>query len=269
MNHNADPAKNAETSPNYQAAIDTLTNLQEKVGSANLAYLITPNVILTLSGARAFCDGVFYPQNDAELHEQKAQIAETVSALQSTTDVYLTESGEAKSASGEDYVRYSAVTTEGLKHSIASSELLGDNGSELVRQHLSGEELMDAMVALLEQNEQVKAKGLGDEELGHIAFGILVGYPDKAIMSSIDKWDEDPSESEDPLVDAKIEGAAFYTCPQPVYSYPRSMENDPEIVAHEKLWSSILTSFYESDFHKTLAQDPSFQAKAKQLGLNK
>lgn len=44
------------STPTAQTAIDILERLKGNVGSATLAYWITPNSILTLSGARAYCD---------------------------------------------------------------------------------------------------------------------------------------------------------------------------------------------------------------------
>lgn len=254
-----------ETPPSYEKAIETLSKLQEKVGSAELAYLITPNVILTLAGARAFCDGVFYSKDDEDLRQIAERVAKLVEDLKETRDLRMAEYGTDVGAGARKYARFGVVVTDGLYHSLLETRLLGENAIEMADQRLQGEELMDAMLARLKQNEQLQ--DISEENLTHIAFGILLGYPDKALIGSANKWDEDPSESDDPLVAAKLEAANYYDCPQPVYDYPRSMVNDPEIITHEQQWSKILNDFYESDFHKRLAQDPTFRAKAKELGL--
>lgn len=260
------PAQHMELEPNFQTAIDTLSHLQDKVGPASLAYFVSPNIIITLSGARAYCNGVLYPENNEELQDWTRQIAEYLNVLKSTTDVYFSESNTAETAvTHEQYAGFDVLLTEGLSNSLKNTQLLDDTASTLIEQKLTGKELMDEIVTRLKKND--KLSDYSEEDLRHIAFGILVGYPDKAITASIDKWGEDRSEALDPLIDARIAEAAHYSCPQPVYSYPKSLENDPDIVAHERLWSSILQDFYKSDFHKKLAKDPAFQVKAKELGL--
>lgn len=254
-----------ETPPSFERAVDTLSKLQERVGSAGLAYLITPNVILTLAGARAFCDGVFYSNDDKDLQQISEQVAKVIEDLKVTRDLRIAEHGIEVGANDRKFARFSVIVTDGLYNSLSETRLLGENAIEIADQRLQGEELMDAMLARLKQNE--KLQDISEENLTHIAFGILVGYPDKALVGSANKWDEDPSEADDPLVDARLEAANYYDCPQPVYSYPRSMADDPEIIAHEQKWSKILTDFYESDFHGQLAQDPAFRAKAKELCL--
>jgi hypothetical protein len=44
-----------------------------------------------------------------------------------------------------------------------------------------------------------------------------------------------------------------------VYIYPRPLVSDPEITAHEQLWSGILKDFYTSSLHQKLTKSPAFQ----------
>ena len=265
MDHAPSEVEKFETPPSYEKAVETLSKLQEKVGSAELAYMITPNVILTLAGARAFCDGVFYAKDDEDLQQTEERVAKLIEDLKTVKDLRIAEHGTRVGANDRKFARFGVVVTDGFYHTLSETRLLGENAIEIADQRLEGEELMEAMLVRLKQNEQLQ--GVSEADIKHIAFGILLGYPDKALVGSANKWDEDPSESDDPLVSARLEAANYYDCPQPVYDYPRSMANDPEIIAHEQKWSAILTQFYGSDFHRQLTEDPAFRAKAEELGL--
>lgn len=252
------------SSPSAKTAVDILLKLRKEVGSAALAYWVTPNSILTLSGARAYCDGVFYHSSKKQLAEWTAEMAQSIEALQSLTDIYFAEAKVDKTTSKESYAGYDAVFTHGLNFVLDNTELLGDSKLNLAQQRLSGEKLVEAICTLLKQDEQFKP--YGKENLNHIAFGILVGYPDKAILGSVSDWEKDDPFAE-PLIDADIRGSGYYICPRPVYSYPRHLVTDSYINAHEQLWSSILQDFYTSSFHETLAKDSDFKSKANELGL--
>lgn len=252
------------STPTAQTAIDILERLKDKVGAAALAYWVTPNSILTLSGARAYCDGVFYHSSKRQLAEWATEMTQSLEALQSLTDIYFAEAKIDKSTSKENYAGYDAVFTQGLKFVLDNSELLKDGKHELIEQRLSGEKLVEAICLLLKADERFKQ--YSKENLSHIAFGILVGYPDKAILGSVSDWEKDDPFAE-PLIDADIRGSWYYICPRPVYSYPRHLVNDTDINTHEQLWSTILRDFYTSSFHETLAKDHGFKSKAKELGL--
>ncbi len=252
------------SSPSAQTAVDILIQLRERVDSAALAYWVTPNSILTLSGARAYCDGVFYRSNKKQLAEWTAEMAQSIEALQSITDIYFAEAKIDKSTSKESYAGYDAVFTHGLNFVLENTELFNDSKFDLIQQKLSGEKLVETICTLLKQDERFKQ--YSKENLNHIAFGILVGYPDKAILGSVSDWEKDDPFAE-PLIDADIRGSWYYICPRPVYSYPRHLVSDSNINAHEQLWSGILQDFYTSSFHETLAKDPRFKSKANELGL--
>ena len=251
--------------PSAQTAIDILTGLQNKVGSPSLAYWVTPNSVLTLSGARAYCDGVFYHPGEnqlSQLTEWVDQLNTTIEALTSVADVYFAEAKIDKTTSGEKFASYDALFTQGLKFVLDTTKLLGGDKFELIGQKPTGEKLTEAMRSLLKQKE--KTKHMSKESLDRIAVGILLGYPDEAILSSVFEWENDDPFAE-PLIDADIRGSRYYICPQPVYSYPRSMVTNPKINAHEQRWSKILQDFYTSSFHKTLAKNPDFKSKARDL----
>ena len=267
MNLEAPDQINTETAPNYERAIDILSALEKEVGPANLAFFVTPNTILTLSGARAHCDGVFYGESDAQLAEWLPKIQTSIEALRSITDIISSDAYIDKSVRGENYAGYDLKTRSGLIRSVSASQLLDTSAiNGMIEAIASPDELSLQIRGALRKNP--KLQGLSDDDINYVYIGIMLGYPDEAIMSSLHKWDEDPSSADDPLIDARIAYADYYDCPQPVYSYPQSLKGNPKIIEHEKLWSSILKGFYRSSFHNKLASNPEFQKMAKAIGLS-
>ncbi len=90
----------------------------------------------------------------------------------------------------------------------------------------------------------------------NIRFGMLLGYPGKAIESIL--WEAIGLQHEEEL-NAKIEHHDSYYAAQPIYSYAKSLQNDPEILAHQTLWSNILTKVYESPWHTEIQKSDAFK----------
>ncbi len=144
------------SSPSAKTAVDILIKLQKEVGSATLAYWVTPNSILTISGARAYCDGVFYHSSKKQLAEWTAEMAHSIEALQSLTDIYFAEVKVDKSTSKKSYAGYDVVFTQGLQFVLDNTHLLNDRKYEVVQQRLSVEKLVEAICLLLKQDERFK-----------------------------------------------------------------------------------------------------------------
>lgn len=256
------------TKPSAKQAVDILAELHKRIGSAHLAYWVTPNCVLTFAGARGVCDGVFYhPTEDTQVLNSWAQeIYADIQEIKSITKVLNAQSGVDVAAYGKTPIAtYDLLLEKGLAYSLESTDLVNIKLEQLEIEDGNGEWLVaDSIAKLLRSNEKFKEST--DEYLQHVAAGIILGYPDKAITESIDLWDNKEPFSEQ-LISADIKGARFYDCPMPVYDYPRNMVNDSTIITHEKLWSGILKEFYESDFHVELAKDPHFQKKAKEIGI--
>lgn len=248
--------------PSSLIAIDILSKLQDKVGPARLVYWITPNTILTLSGARGYCDGVFYGP-EQELHGWVREIKDSIETIRSITDIYFAEAKVDKTDFG-DCAGYELVLKDGLGYSLAQSDLLNAQQAARLLKLTDGKKLQDTMISLLKSNP--KLKSFDEDSLGHIGFGMVLGYPEKATLNSVSYWKNDDPFAE-ALISADIRGANYYDCPQPIYHYPRRLINNSDIHAHEELWSTILKDFYTSDFHKALVQNPTFQQKAKTLGI--
>jgi hypothetical protein len=97
---------------------------------------------------------------------------------------------------------------------------------------------IDLSQRLVEDTKLPVGVWLKDSYAPHnMTFGMLLGYPGEAIASSL--WGE-----EDKLMEARIKYAREYTGPVPIYDYAQELKDNPNILAHEKLWSEILTKVY-------------------------
>lgn len=248
--------------PNHEKAIDILQKLKRELGSSALAYFITPNIVLTLSGARAFCDNGFDSKNNEQLEVWLHDIKSGLTVLQNNEDIPYVNAGIHETPGGMNVASYSLISRPGLSFALGQTDLLGDDYSRYTSGDLTGAALMKSLTKDLRGN-----KALDDfksTDIDAVGFGILLGYPDKAIVSGMKLWADDRDAE---LVDAKISFADFYDCPQPVYSYAPELVDDSQIIKHEKMWSELLEKFYESDFHKQLQKDDDFQNKVRELHL--
>lgn len=257
------PRTQSNKRPSADQAITLLKQLKDRTSPAMLAYWVTPNTILTLSGARAFCDGVFYgPRKSRE--KWCLDIDRSLDIMSQLVSIYASEVESASNPAGEDFAGYLLVTEPGLDYSLRQTNLV-DIDTELLMQqeNRSWSSLITNM-----QNAVADAKLpdiATDQMENDVAFGILLGYPDKAMLSTVPSYSQQDS-FRPRLIDADIKGADYYPCPQPVYSYTRELVRDTQIIDHEALWSQILQDYYTSDFHKGLEQDKSFADQCLSLG---
>ena len=248
--------------PSAIRAIKLLEALLSKSDSEHLAFWVSPNMILTLAGARGYADGVFYSENQELLNNWADQIQTGVDKLAKTTDIRIHTIRVSKTVHNESYVIFDILLQEGFAYSIEHSALIDSALMNKVQSVTSFEDFF----ALLKTHTTIDLVQTTDPDvIEHIAQGVLLGYPDSAIVDYLnEQYEEDKFAP--PLIDADIRGANYYDCPRPIYSYHRNLITDSSIVTHEKLWSQILTEYYTSDFHKSLEADPLFHAKLKEIG---
>ncbi len=245
--------------PNAAAAITILEKLLAEVGPAHMPYWVCPNMVLTFAGARGYGDGIFWGSKNQAAAWQK-EVDSDLKILKRLTDIYMSESGSTTSTMGETGASYDLVLRKGLDQTLETTSILSFDPNSL--KDRTPETAMKALCAAV---VAAQGKGFTEEEVGHIAFGVLLGYPDAAILGSTRAVRNAQDPFAEHTIEADIRGADYYICPQPVYDYPHHLAGDPSIQAHEQLWSKILKDFYTSDFHKKLAQDASFKAKLAEL----
>lgn len=131
--------------PSAQTTIQILSALKEQTSPAVLAYWVTPNTVLTLSGARAYCDGVFYHNNKKILSAWSEEMKDSIKVLETITNVYFAEAKVDKSVSKESYAGYDMILTPGLEFVFKNTRLLGSDKAKLVQQKSKDGRLIEAM----------------------------------------------------------------------------------------------------------------------------
>lgn len=96
----------------------------------------------------------------------------------------------------------------------------------------------------------------------NIRFGMMLGYPAKAIESIL--WEAIGLQHEE-TVDAVIEHHDAYYAAQPIYTFAKSLKQDPEIIVHQKLWSDVLHHVYTSPWHTELQRSDAFAQVLRSL----
>ena len=250
---------NNSSLPSASQAIAILQTIQKFTAIENLAFWVAPNSILTLAGGRTYCDGVFYNDNLSIISSWQKEIESGARIIADNFDVLSYEVKHERTGRDESYVSYDVFFKKNLASSIKSSRLINDTVIENLTIDKMGKEIIELLRTNVDET-------IAEESIRtHVVLGVLLGYPDVAILDYLlDDEQRDPFSA--PYIDADIRGAKYYDCPQPIYQYRRTLITNPEIIAHETLWSNILKEYYTSDFHKSLEADPQFQAKLKEIG---
>jgi len=250
--------------PTVDRAIKIFSHISDQLGPKYLAYWVLPNIVLTLSGARAYCDSVFWDDDQKGLLEAwSSEIEKSLAVVKKQIEIEWSLVGVQEPRPNEKYAGMELITKGGLQYVLSKTELF--KGLNVRNIKFADYKDFDVLKPFMQNLEsQTRFKDYPKDDFGNIAFGILLGYPDKAVAV----FSPNPKEDifEENRIDADIRGAGYYVCPQPVYDYPRHLMNDPTIAAHEKLWSTLLEDYYKSSFHKNLEKNKDFQTKMRELG---
>ena len=248
--------------PSSKTAITTMQLVLDNLGPAFCAYIALPNAILTLANARGFADGVFYHQDKTVLKQWQNEMRQLFAFLKKHRDfIYVTEI--ITNPSGEWYVGYDFMNPDGLRATLSTYTFINEADVESLIPFNSLVTLTENFMHYLTHNKALMTNY--SEHINDITSGVILGYPEKSILSTVTRLDKPTDEFPEQLIQANIRGADYYPCPQPIYDYPRKLVNDPEIKKHENLWSTILQDYYTSPLHKKLIKDPLFDAKIKAL----
>lgn len=247
--------------------INFLEEIEKTFGPEHCAYWVGPNIVLTLCDERAYCDGVFWGDTN-EINHWKADLEKHFSLFLNHFPVafhrvYVDNNDKLS----DQYVCLEVITNAGLQS-------LPDIYKDLIRPFdLPKEPFVsepDVFSYLSANLNQKTTKSYSTENMNHLIYGMLLGYPEKAILANVEAWQDADSGNRktdvtEGSLQANIAYADRYPCPIPVYDYPPSMKDDPEIKQHEKRWSETLGGFYNSTFHNYLARNESFQKKIEDL----
>ncbi len=136
--------------PNAQKVITILEELRQKLGPAHVAFWALPNTVLTLSGARAYCDGVFWDNDKQNLLETcDREIVEAVAVIKAKFPVVTTETGIEVVRKTEKYASYELILDEGLKYVLGQTHLYEVADLERLKLQHTAAELIGVMQDLL------------------------------------------------------------------------------------------------------------------------
>jgi hypothetical protein len=250
------------TATNAKIAINTMQLVADNLGAAFCAYIVPPNAVLTLANGRGFADGVFYHPSRTVLKQWQQEMRQLFAFLKKHRSfIYVTEI--IPNPGDQWYVGYDFMNPDGLRATLPSYSFIDAAMIEKMVQHDSLVTLVENLMHQLSQQSTLVNKYA--PHLEDITSGVILGYPEKAILSTVTRFDKPTDEFPEQLVQANIRGADYYPGPQPLYDYPRKLIDDPEIKKHEDLWSAILHDYYTSPFYKALARDAAFATKIKAL----
>jgi hypothetical protein len=103
-------------------------------------------------------------------------------------------------------------------------------------------------------------RGLSLDDHWNTIAGMTYGYPDRAIRDFND-WLASGRKIE--VVFSDVPYAKTYRCAQPNFLYRPEHADDPSIRATLETWGAALRDFYDSPWHRAIAQDPEFLAARK------
>ncbi len=234
----------------------------DNLGPQFCAYIAIPNAVLTLANARGFADGVFYHSDKKVLKLWQNEMRQLFTFLKKHRDfIYVTEI--ISNPSGEWYAGYDFMNPDGLRTTLPTYSFVNNEDVESLVHFDSLVTLTENLMHYLNQNEILKSRYAS--HVFDITSGVILGYPQEAILASVDRFDQPTDEFPEQLIQANIRGADYYEGPQPIYDYPRKLVNDVDIKKHEALWSTILQTYYTSPLHKKLLKNEKFAAKIKEL----
>jgi hypothetical protein len=264
----------------YKNVIEIFRSLETDMPRDFLAYLVGPNMVLTLSGERALGDGVYWfkKEADAESTLKELEVLKKVVLKHLDGVNFFCSRFENQNVPDQIGLEYTILYKSGLANALSSTELLpAESISHLLESadKMSEQSLHQLVVGELEKDARWDRMSIGDRSA--MADGVQLGYPDKAILSCIANnfnyhdrernffVDGSANHHYEELVDAEIKFSRYIDCPEPRYSYARSMINDEDIKEHERRWSKVLEDFYTSDYFIELGKDPGFRRKIDKL----
>ena len=227
--------------------------------TAALPLLLRADVVLTLSGVRAF-DVYMDDPNDFLSAKEVSRLTELLMKyglhFESQRSEYSTNSGEKFS--------YYLVNSSALKMIPAQYKLkawIEPNPPYSFDRLMAWAYLVEKQIYAAICSNELPNKWVTEYWAPHnIRFGVLLGYPGEAIASLFDQTNE----STDFIESVTAYHDAYYAA-HPTYMFCSQLESNKNIIDHQRLWSDILIKVYESNWHINVQEDNRFRAQLKKI----
>jgi hypothetical protein len=237
----------------------------QHVAPRTLPVFLAANSVATLSGVRAYdAYHEFYGFNAQAEEQAAADVLER-------HGVYLLPSGHEAMGADGGRLMFELLNYGGLESLAGNYKLPDGEKWPIVKANAYTPEGFVAwstaveswLTALVDDGSlplEWKEVPLMTHEL---RFGMLLGYPGKVLESNLwlellsEKNDGQLPDSEQTML-ARIEHDSEYYAARQTYTIPTELRHDPEIKAHERLWSEVLGIVYDSEWHQQLRANADF-----------
>lgn len=211
-------------------------------------YLVDSNVVLTLAGLKGQTEFFIDIPDTVKDEIVMKGIKDLGAELQNINpDLIMQLTGEPSVASDNSRsMMVNVLNLAAVEEWVSKTKLLD----------LPHFDKSEGLMGFEKWREEVVKKFGGDSDKEQMVIGVIKGYPDQAITDFID-WLKSGSKKK--IQDVDIPHTGTYKEAGPIYSFYPEHANDPEIVSNAKQSSEVLAGFYESQWHKDVADNLSFK----------
>lgn len=253
-----------------QETAKIVEDLFERCPIALSSSLVESNVVLTIAGIKSFtnCDPyIVSKQNLEDFRRGVNEINQYFQERSLPVSFKLIDETDFSSSENINRISIMILNLVGFERATKRSKIPGVS----VYEASSGPEGFNRFWGDFEERiKRAKEEGKISKDLNDdiLSQGIYLGYPDQAILDYSDWYTKkkDPYE----IRDANIPYSRTYQCAEPNFDYYKEHENDPDIRQYIEEAGTALRDFYESDWHKRIAEGDSFiSERARQAEIHK
>lgn len=251
-----------------ESALKLLSGANSRVAAA----LIEPGIVLLLAGERAMADSVWYVSSQ-EVEVKLKDIANDVADYLAERNIIVEVSVET-SHSGSRLMTVSYWSWNVANRLAREFGVSSDAGSpvDITEWMKRFKARLIARFGISQSQADKWYEGVDwvDDELsghdssldalaGHVAAGVLYGYPEPSVTGFLDvPLERHPQDME--LVSLPVVEQYYPDVAQPVYAYNPNHVGCEKVQDHIERWQALLQSVYESPTHKSLLETGEFKA---------
>ena len=218
---------------NGEETANLIAGFYQDLGPRLGSHLVEPNTVLTIAGMRG--SGKFVIHN---LTKEEQNKIEKLNEKSKKLGIQFTVDNDEK----DNSANISILNLKGLEYTTNLSKL------PFVKPFNAGQgfEAESSWGKAIIENAQKNFPNI-KKYSAHLITGLMLGYPDKAILGVLNNVNEGIISSSE-LVDSNI----------PYSSYLREHANDPVIAKTLDSWGKLLIEFHKSNWCQSIAKDPEF-----------